>query len=73
MPRFLRILCALGFAATALSVQGSEQVDQAPTILASYIGRSQAFDASMADLYADGALIENRRNPSPNLDHAEQT
>jgi hypothetical protein len=61
VPTLPRTLLALALAATALSARGADPLVHARTILASYIAKSQAFDASMADLYSDRALIENKR------------
>src|SRR5215203_1474598 len=62
MPTWSPAAFALGFAAAALTAQASGPVDHARAVLAAYVARSQAFDASLADLYADRAFIENQRS-----------
>lgn len=52
---------AVGLAALALAAHAADRVENARAVFASYVARSQAFDASVADLYADHALIENQR------------
>lgn len=61
MAFLLRIVLALTLAATAFQAQPADGMAAARSLLASYIARSGAFDASLADLYSDQAYIENLR------------
>jgi hypothetical protein len=60
MPTWPQAAFALGFAASPPTAQASHSVNPARAVLATYVARSQAFDASLADLYTDGALIESQ-------------
>jgi hypothetical protein len=57
----LFVLCAIQTAAIAQAALSSDRRQQAETIWNRYVSLEAAFDPALADLYADDALIQNRR------------
>ena len=61
MPTWPRAGFVVAFVALALAGHAADPVEPARAVFATYVARSLAFDASLADLYADSAVIENQR------------
>jgi hypothetical protein len=65
MTRFFRIFSALalviGWSQNSSAGQGATALDSAKSVFDRYVALEKAFDAAVADLYADDAIITNRR------------
>ena len=59
--RLLKFTFALLLSSLAITASASEVIERAKTVFKAYVAGYQSFDPNVVDLYADDALIQNKR------------